>query len=85
MVQMDFLAANHVHIVELCGQNEAHRAVVFAIAQLSSSVMHGNGQTDKIGILVTIIRTLSGDATQKQFTFHPLVRRPKHLSVHGRR
>jgi len=32
MVQMDFLAANHVRIVGLCGQ--AHRAVIFAIAQL---------------------------------------------------
>ena len=31
---MDFLAANHVHIVGLCGH--AHRAVIFAIAQLSS-------------------------------------------------
>jgi len=33
MVQMDFLAANHVCIVGLCGH--AHRAVIFAIAQLS--------------------------------------------------
>jgi len=33
MVQMDFLAANHVRIVGLCGQ--VHRAVIFAIAQLS--------------------------------------------------
>jgi len=36
MVQMDFLAANHVHIVGLCGQ--AHRAVIFAIAQLSCCI-----------------------------------------------
>jgi len=33
MVQMDFLAANHVRIVRLCGQ--AHHVVVFAMAQLS--------------------------------------------------
>ena len=33
MVQMDFLAANHVRIVGLCVN--AHRAVIFAIAQLS--------------------------------------------------
>ena len=32
---MDFLAANHVRIVGFCGQNKAHRAVIFAIAQLS--------------------------------------------------
>ena len=30
---MDFLAANHVRIVGLCGH--AHHAVIFAIAQLS--------------------------------------------------
>jgi len=35
MVQMDVLAANHVHIVGLCGQNKAHCAVIFAISQLS--------------------------------------------------
>ena len=35
IVQMDFLAANHVRIVGLCGQNKTHRAVIFAIAQLS--------------------------------------------------
>ena len=35
MVQVDFLAANHVRIVGLCGQTRAHRAVIFAIAQLS--------------------------------------------------
>ena len=34
-VQMDFLAANHVRIVGLCSQNKAHRAVIFATAQLS--------------------------------------------------
>jgi len=33
MVQMDFLAANHVRIVGLCGH--PHRVVIFAIAQLS--------------------------------------------------
>jgi len=33
MVQMDFLAANHVRIVGLCGH--AHRAVIFVISQLS--------------------------------------------------
>jgi len=33
MVQMDFLAANHVRIVGLCGH--VHRAVIFAISQLS--------------------------------------------------
>jgi len=33
MVEIDFVAANHVRIVGLCGQ--AHRAVIFAIAQLS--------------------------------------------------
>ena len=33
MVQMDFLSANHVRIVGLCGQ--VHRAAIFAIAQLS--------------------------------------------------
>jgi len=32
---MDFLAANRVRIVGLCGQNKAHFAVIFAIAQLS--------------------------------------------------
>jgi len=32
MVQMDFLAANHVCIVGFCGQ--VHRAVIFTIAQL---------------------------------------------------
>ena len=33
MVQMDFLAANRVCIVGLCGH--AHRTVIFAIAHLS--------------------------------------------------
>jgi len=33
MVQMEFLAANHVHVVGLI--DKAHRTVIFAIAQLS--------------------------------------------------
>jgi len=36
MVQVDFLAANHVCIVRLC--RHAHPAVIFAIAQLSCIV-----------------------------------------------
>ena len=38
MVQMDFLAANYVRTVELCKSvkyAQAHRADIFAIAQLS--------------------------------------------------
>jgi len=35
MVQMDFLAAYHVRIVGLCSRNKAHRAIIFAISQLS--------------------------------------------------
>ena len=41
---VDFLAANHVRIVGLCGQ--AHRVVIFVIAQLSCSDMRADGQTD---------------------------------------
>jgi len=33
MVEMDLIAASHVHIVRFCG--EAHCTVIFAIAQLS--------------------------------------------------
>jgi len=36
MVQMDFIAANNVGIVRLCGQNKAHRAVIFAPTVLFS-------------------------------------------------
>jgi len=35
IVQINFLAANHVRIVGLCSQNKAHCMVIFAIAQLS--------------------------------------------------
>jgi len=34
MVQIDFLAANHVRIVGLCGQNKVHRAVIYVHAIL---------------------------------------------------
>jgi len=41
MVQIDFLAANHVHIVRLCKSvknAKAHRMDIFAIEQLSCSL-----------------------------------------------
>jgi len=37
---MDFLAANHVRIVGLCGQNKVHHAVIYVIAQLSCLGYH---------------------------------------------
>jgi len=50
MVQMDFLAANHVRIVGLCKSvknAKAHRADIFAIAQLSCLSGDGIIGTDK--------------------------------------
>jgi len=59
MVQMDFLAANHVCIVGLCGH--AHRAVIFAIAQLSC-LLFVSSVVDLLGILE--IQTLRSCATK---------------------
>ena len=43
MVQMDimdFLAANLVRIIRLCGQDKAHCAVIFAIARLCCIIVN---------------------------------------------
>jgi len=47
MVQIDFLAANHVRIIGLyksVKNAKAHRADIFAIAQLSCCTSHGHNQ-----------------------------------------
>ena len=56
MVQMDFLAANHVRIVGLCKSvknAKAHRADMFAIAQVSCIIVRQEDKAKVRNVKVT--------------------------------